>query len=294
MVGDRLHGAAVSDGEGNATVGAELFSFNEADFERVRRLIYQHAGINLSDSKRTMVYSRLVRRLRVLKDSSFAAYLERVKNGDGPEWQHFVNALTTNLTSFYREAHHFPILAKHLRSLPRKSRLRIWCCAASTGEEPYTIAFTAIEAFGTTTPPVEIIATDIDTNVLDRARAGVYAEESVAKLERDRLKRFFLRGSGANEGKVRVKPEVRALVQFEQLNLLDREWSVGADFSVIFCRNVMIYFDKETQLRVARRLSAACALDGLLFFGHSENLSLARDVLESCGQTVYRPTRSRA
>jgi chemotaxis protein methyltransferase CheR len=271
------------------SVESELFSFSDDDFEQVRRLIYRHAGISLSDSKRNMVYSRLVRRLRAVEAPTFASYLETVQHGSGPEWQHFVNALTTNLTSFYREAHHFPILAKHLREMPRSGAIRIWCCAASTGEEPYTIAFTALEALGTSASRVEIVATDIDTAVLAKAERGIYPREAVAKLDQARLTRFFQRGRGANEGLARVRPEVRALVRFEQLNLLDEKWPVGGDFSAIFCRNVMIYFDKETQLKLARRLAQAASPTGLLFFGHSENLAAARDRLEPRGQTVYRP-----
>ncbi len=294
MVADQSRKAARTDVEETAAPGgADVFHFEDADFERVRKLIYQHAGITLSDSKRTMVYSRLVRRLRALGESDFSSYLRRVQNGDGPEWQNFVNSLTTNLTSFYREAHHFKILARHLEAQPAQSKKRIWCAAASTGEEPYTIAFTAIEALGSSNPAVEIVASDIDTSVLARAEQATYPLDTVAKMEPERLKHFFLRGKGTNEGLVRVKPEVRCLVTFKQLNLLDSRWPLEGPFTAIFCRNVMIYFDKETQLKLARRLAALLAPDGLIFFGHSENLSQVRDVLESCGQTVYKHANAR-
>ena len=260
------------------------------DFERVRALIYQRAGIALNPTKRSMVQSRLTRRLRALSLDSFTAYLDRLESGsdDAPEWQQFVNALTTNLTSFFREAHHFPVLAQHLLESAGRAPLRVWCCAASTGEEPYTLAMTAIDAFKSRTPPVSILATDIDTAVLERARRGVFADETVERLDADLLKRHFLRGTGANAGHVRVRAELQALLSFRQLNLLAPRWPVQERFDAIFCRNVMIYFDKPTQHRVLERLAAHLNPDGLLFAGHSENFTQSRDVFELQGKTVYR------
>jgi chemotaxis protein methyltransferase CheR len=266
---------------------AQEFVMRDSEFERICRLIHQRAGITLAPSKRTMVYSRLARRLRALGDTNFAEYLKRLDGADSDEWQQFVNALTTNLTSFYRESHHFEILLEHLKARRTQGRLRIWCNAASTGEEPYTLAFTAIEAFGTLNPPVEIIATDIDTQVLKRARLGVYPLESVKNLPPERISRFFRRGIGENEGMVRVRPEVANLVSFSQQNLLDPNWSVGAGFTAIFCRNVMIYFDRATQLGLLERMAPCLSPDGLLFAGHSENLSHARAFFHPLGQTVY-------
>ncbi|MES1988060.1 MAG: CheR family methyltransferase [Pseudomonadota bacterium] len=225
------------------------FDFTNNDFSRVRKLIYQHAGISLSEAKSDMVYSRIGRRLRTVGFDSFKTYLDNLENENNPEeWEAFTNALTTNLTSFFREEHHFPILAEHLVSL--KKPIRIWCSAASTGEEPYTIAMTACEAFGTMKPPVEIIATDIDTNVLATASRGVYPYERVSKLSLERRKQFFQKGTGAQEGSVRVRNELRSLITFEQLNLLDEQWTLGEPFDAIFCRNVMIYFDKPTQTKI--------------------------------------------
>ncbi|MBN8492345.1 MAG: methyltransferase domain-containing protein [Burkholderiales bacterium] len=270
---------------------------SQADFERVRSMIHRHAGIALNPSKRTMVYSRLSRRLRVLGKADFAGYLDELERSgsDQPEWQEFVNALTTNLTSFFREAHHFPVLTQHLRQRAAMAPLNIWCCAASTGEEPYTLAMTARDAFeGRSAPAVSILATDIDTAVLERARQGVYPIDAVAKLDAGLLRRHFLRGSGGSAGLVRVRPELVSMISFRQLNLLESRWPMDTRFDAIFCRNVMIYFDKPTQTRVLQRLARHLKPDGLLFAGHSENFTHARDLFELQGKTVYRLARSAA
>jgi len=262
------------------------FVFEPADFRRVRELIYQHAGIVLADSKQQLVYSRLSRRLRALKLQSFKEYLDGMERGELDDWQNFVNALTTNLTSFFREPHHFPILAEHLRR-PRPGRShRIWCSAASTGEEPYSIAITAVEALGPN-PPVEILASDIDTQCLRKAAEGVFSLESAEKLAPEQLRRYFLRGTGPRDGLVRVRPELQSLIRFQQVNLLDARYPFQGPFDVIFCRNVMIYFDKPTQLKILERFSSVLAPDGLLFCGHSENFTQARGLFRLRGKTVY-------
>jgi chemotaxis protein methyltransferase CheR len=263
------------------------FGFTDADFERIRRLIRAQAGIALGPAKRNLAYSRVSRLVRAAGLSSFHAYLERLEAyGDAAAWQAFVNALTTNLTSFFREAHHFPVLARHLQSRPRNEPITLWCSAASTGEEPYSIAITACEAFNTLTPPVRIVASDIDTRVLDTAAQGVYPLERVEGLERERLRRFFQRGTGAHAGYARVRPELRALVEFRQVNLLDDAWPVPGGLVAIFCRNVLIYFDRATQAGVVARFAPLLARDGLLFAGHSENLAYARQ-FRARGHTVY-------
>ena len=265
---------------------AKVFEFTARDFARVRTLIYRQAGIALAESKQEMVYSRLARRLRAKGLNSFAEYLDRLEAGhDGAEWEAFTNALTTNLTAFFREEHHFPILAEHLRKL--KGPASIWCSASSTGEDPYSLAMTACEVYDTLTPPVTIVATDIDTNVLDTAAAGVYPEERVSKLSRDRLKRFFQRGVGERAGLVRVRPELRQLVTFKPLNLLASAWPINGQFDAIFCRNVMIYFDKPTQSKILTRFVPLMKPDGLLFAGHSENFLYACDAFKLRGKTVY-------
>ncbi|WUR11510.1 CheR family methyltransferase [[Empedobacter] haloabium] len=263
------------------------FDFNARDFERVRGMIYKRAGIALADSKQEMVYSRLARRLRATGISSFVKYLDDLEAGRlGNEWEAFTNALTTNLTSFFRESHHFPLLAEHVKK-HRGEQLNIWCSASSTGEEPYSIAITVCEAFGTLTPPVHIIATDIDTNVLATAANGVYPIERIDKLTPEQQRKFFLKGKGDKAGLVRARPELRQLITYRQLNLLDEKWDIRGPFDVIFCRNVMIYFDKATQRKILSRFVPLMKPDALLFAGHSENFLYVSDALKLRGKTVY-------
>ena len=268
---------------------AREYEFTERDFAQVRKLIYEHAGISLSENKQDMVYSRLSRRLREKGLSRFADYLKLLETADAEEWQAFTNALTTNLTSFYRESHHFPILAEHLAQRRRAGGepLTLWGCAASTGEEPYTIAMTAIEALKDSAPNVRILATDLDTNVLARADAGVYDLERIEALTPERTRRFFLRGKGANAGGVKVRPELRKLITFRQQNLLDAKWPVRGPFDVIMCRNVMIYFDKETQRQILEKFAPLLRADGLLFAGHSESFFHSAHLFKLRGKTVY-------
>lgn len=270
--------------------GLKGFEFTASDFARVREMIYRQAGISLNESKREMAYSRLARRLRAKGVETFREYLDRLENGlDEAEWEEFTNALTTNLTSFFREEHHFPILEKHLKA--QEKPLSIWCSASSTGEEPYSIAMTACEAFGTLSPPVSIVATDIDTQVLEIASRGVYPIERLEKIGQDRQRRFFLRGKGDREGMAKVRPELQRLVEFRQLNLLSPSWPVKGPFDAIFCRNVMIYFDKPTQARILERFAPLMKPSGLLFAGHSENFLYASSAFRLKGKTVYELER---
>jgi chemotaxis protein methyltransferase CheR len=264
------------------------FAFSSRDFERVRRLIHDHAGIHLHAGKQAMVYSRLSRRLRETGHRSFSDYLGWLqRNHDSAartEWQQFVNGLTTNLTAFFREAHHFDCLAHDLRE--RRGRdLRIWCAAASTGEEPYSIAMVVDETLGAQAS-VEIVASDIDTTVLASAERGVY-DADARGLSVARLQRHFLRGKGANHGRIRVRPALARRVAFRSLNLIEPRWDLGAPFDIVFCRNVMIYFDAPTQRRVLHRLHAALAPAGLLYVGHSENFTQAREWFRLRGKTIY-------
>jgi chemotaxis protein methyltransferase CheR len=279
--------------------GAErAFVFEERDFRRVCRMIHEYAGIQLSPHKRDMVYGRLVRRLRALSLEHFSDYLDLVEADRDAEVQAFVNALTTNLTSFFREDYHFTALAEQLREAharqPRgsSSPLLVWCAAASTGEEPYSLAITACEAFDSATPPVRILATDIDTQVLQTGARGVYPVERIDGLGPQRRRRFFQRGTGPNEGQCRVRPELQALIEFRPLNLLDADYGMaGQRFTAVFCRNVMIYFDKATQYRVLRQVVPLLTADGRLYAGHSESFHHAADLVAACGRTVYRAAR---
>lgn len=266
---------------------AREFLFTDQDFQRIRKLIYDHAGINLSEAKKDMVYSRLGRRLRATGLASFREYLAFLETDNEAEWEAFVNSLTTNLTSFFREPHHFPLLAEHLAKVKHRKPIDLWCSAASTGEEPYTMAMTAVDTFGSFTPPVRILATDLDTNVLKMAQSGIYPNERVEKLSPDLLKRFFLKGTGSNAGHVQVRKELRDMITFRQLNLLDAKYPIHGPFEAIFCRNVMIYFDKPTQYNILQKFIPFLRSDGLLFAGHSESFQHAVDLFNIRGKTVY-------
>ena len=265
---------------------AREFVFTGADFHRIKKLIYEHAGISLAASKQEMVYSRLARRLRVNNLTRFADYIALLEKKGQAEWQAFVNSLTTNLTSFFREPHHFAELARFIEGRrSRRDRLTIWCNASSTGEEPYSIAMTVADVYGSFTPPVTIIASDVDTSVLEKASAGVYTRDRIEKLSADQLRRFFLPGN--DEDTVRVRPELRSLLSFRQVNLLDPTWPVRGPLDAIFCRNVMIYFDRVTQRRVLQKLAPLLRADGLLFAGHSESFLHSEDIVRLRGNTVY-------
>lgn len=264
------------------------FAFSKDDFERVRRTLYAKSGINLTDTKDSLVYSRLARRLRALSLKSFDDYLTYLKLTP-EEDENFINALTTNLTSFFREPHHFEALAEYLRKHPGERT--IWCAASSTGEEPYSIAMTVAEVFDSFDNPVTIIASDIDSNVLEKAKAGIYSADATTKLTVEQCKRFLHRGKGQNKGKVRVVPQLRKNVTFRRVNLMDVTWPIRAPIDVIFCRNVMIYFDKPTQHNILKRMIALQPDDGLYFAGHSENFNKATDLVVPVGKTIYKPAR---
>lgn len=270
------------------------FAFTDQDFETLRRMVMEHAGIALSDAKRQLIYSRLSRRLRALSLRSFSDYV-RLLDGDNEELVNFVNAVTTNLTSFFRENHHFEYLAGELMSYWTRSRagkrsIRIWSAGCSTGEEPYSIAMTMLERL----PggwDFKLLATDLDTQVLATASAGIYAEERVNGIAPARLRRWFRQGKGANAGKVRVSPDLQSVITFKQLNLMN-DWPMRQPFDAIFCRNVIIYFDAPTKHRLAGRFAEQLTNDGHLFIGHSESLMRVSDRFELIGNTIYRRSAS--
>ncbi len=262
------------------------FEFTPHDFARVRELIYHRAGISLSEIKSDMVYNRLGRNVRRAGHRTFKAYLDFIEEANNAlEWEAFTNALTTNLTAFFREAHHFPILAEHMLAL--QPGIKIWCAASSTGEEAYSIAMTACEIFGTLKPQVEILATDIDTRVLSVAKRGVFPISSVANLSDERRTNFFLRGKGGCEGSVKVCNALRKMVTFKQMNLLSLNLPVEGQFDAIFCRNVMIYFDNPTRSTILEGFRPLLKKSGLLFVGHSENLNYVSNAFKLRGNTVY-------
>ncbi len=276
-----------------AVAATREYPFSARDFDRVRRLIYARAGINLNESKQNMVYSRLSRRLRATGLNDFPTYLDRIEQDAqfaANEEQEFVNALTTNLTAFFREGHHFPVFAQFLAAQQHGAPVRVWCAAAATGEEPYSIAMTILDTLSAGAN-ARLLATDIDTNVLAQARRGVYRLEAARACGDERLRRHFLRGTGANDGLARVRPEVARLIDFAQLNLLEAGWEAQRRFAdtvdAVFIRNVMIYFDKPTQRRILERIAGILRKGGLLFVGHSENFTDSRTHFVLRGKTVY-------
>jgi chemotaxis protein methyltransferase CheR len=269
----------------NLAAPSREFAFNAEHFRVISARVYNFSGIRLPEGKREMVYARLSRRLRALGLSSFDDYL-RFLELEPAEWEHCTNALTTNVTSFYRESHHFDILAAHARATAGEAGpFRVWSAGCSSGEEPYTIAMCLSEAIPGAN--FQVLATDLDTQVLASAREGVYPLKSVQALPAERQKRFFLRGTGRFEGHARVRRDLAARVTFERLNLMDADWPVESGFHAIFCRNVMIYFDKPTQRRLIERYWSLLSPKGLFFAGHAESLLDNGRHFRLRGQTVY-------
>ncbi len=259
----------------------------DSDFKRICTMIYDRAGIVLDGNKKEMVYGRLSKRLRLHGIQSFTPYLDRLSSQPGArEWESFTNALTTNLTAFFRESHHFPLMAKHIESLKRP--VRIWCAASSTGEEPYSIAMTIFETLSPfSASQSKIIATDIDTEALSKATAGIYPIADVLKLGEERTKRFFLKGGGEKNGFARVRPELNSIIEFKRLNLNSSPWDISGKFDIIFCRNIMIYFNRESQAKILNGFAPLLHDDGLLITGHSENFTYLKSDFRLRGQTVY-------
>lgn len=256
------------------------------DFEHATRLLQHRAGIVLGDHKQDMAGRTLALRAHALGHETVHDYLEELaRNALSPEWEHFVNTFTINHTAFFREEHHFDILARFVRT--RSKPISVWCCAASTGEEPYTIAMTLRESCPNPDVGVSIWATDIDTEAVRRAREGIYPQERIKPVPEDYLRKYFQRGTGRRTGMVRVKDSLRNLIDFGMFNLLQNDWPAPRSFDVIFCRNTMIYFDKATQTRILERFAPTLKPGGLLFAGHSENFTYLTDAFRLQGQTVY-------
>jgi chemotaxis protein methyltransferase CheR len=265
---------------------AGLPEAGDEDIALSTRLLKARTGLVLGSHKRDMVGRVLGLRARDTGARTVADYLTVLQRGIEPaEWEHFVNAFTINHTAFFREQHHFDTLAKFARA--RKTPVSVWSCAASTGEEAYSIAMTLREALPAIDLRQAVWATDIDTQAIARARAGVYPRDRADSVPEPLLKRYFQRGQGARAGQVRIKPLLSSLVQFDTFNLCAPNWPGGRTFDAIFCRNVMIYFDKETQVRILDRLAPMLRPGGLLFVGHSENFTYLTDKFRLLGQTVY-------
>lgn len=280
-----------------STAGAAI---TDAEFAAFQALVLRVSGISLTDSKRQLVLSRLAKRLRDLGCESYGEYYRLVTEGDPlrKELQRMINCITTNKTDFFREPHHFTFLRDRVFAEHEAERagrpLRIWSSACSSGEEPYSIVMQALRHYGyRAATEVQVFASDIDTEVLRRAEAGVYAIERVEAMTEEEIRRHFLRGTGEAMGQVQVRPEVRALATFKRINLTESRWPIPDELDVIFCRNVIIYFDRETQERLMRSFAAKLRPGGYLILGHSENLLWLADIFEPLGQTVYRVREGR-
>jgi len=271
------------------------FEFRDKDFRFICELVAEQAGITLNDGKRELVYGRLAKRLRALELETFSQYCDVLKDEKSDEVLHCVNAITTNVTAFFRENHHFDFM--HSTVLPElgaaskktgKRDLNIWSAGCSTGQEPYSIAMNLCEYKPLLDGwDIEILATDLDSMVLEQARSGIYRIDHLENVSLERRKQFFLKGKGANEGSARIIPRIHNMIRFEYLNLIER-WDIKHGFDVIFCRNVMIYFDKEMRQRLLLNFAQRLSPNGFLFVGHSESLSGISDVFEPVGTTIYR------
>jgi len=279
--------------EDQALIRAREFQFTDSDFNALRTLVKEMTGINLAASKRELVYGRISRRLRALGLSSFGVYRGLLESGDGSELVAFCNALTTNLTSFFRESHHFDylrdeFLAARRNAGLRSGRIRIWSSACSSGEEPYSIAMTIMEAFSDWQKwDIKILATDLDSDILACAQSGCYTADRVKGLDAKRLARFFTGSGEGAERRYRVIPDLANLITFKQINLV-HDLPMPGPLDAIFCRNVVIYFDKETQRALFARIAKLQRPGDLLFLGHSETLFKVSDEYALIGRTVYR------
>jgi chemotaxis protein methyltransferase CheR len=273
------------------------FAFSEEDFNSLRTLVRKHTGISLSDAKRELVYGRLSRRLRALGIDSFRDYRNLLTaDPEGQEMVEFCNAITTNLTSFFRESHHFDYLREQvllaLGTRPPGQRLRIWSAGCSTGEEPYSIAMTVRESLPQASRhDIRILATDLDSDVLSRGRTGVYAEDRIKGMSRARLSSFFREQIDGGLVRWTVTADLRELITFKQLNLM-HELPMRGPFDVIFCRNVVIYFDKDTQRDLFRRFAQLQRPGDVLFLGHSESMFKVSEAYTLVGRTIYRRSDS--
>jgi chemotaxis protein methyltransferase CheR len=276
----------------------EANGLSTKDFEFICQFVHNAAGIVLGENKREMVYRRLARITRERKLKNFSDYCHLLRTQSDKEEDYFINAITTNLTSFFRENHHFDYLLQHeiprivteeKKSVRQRKRLRIWSSASSTGEEPYSIAITFLRAmkgelFGW---DIKILATDVDSNVLAQGAAGVYDNSRIEELPEELKRQCFIQGTGKNNNNVKVSEKLKSLVTFKRLNLL-HDWPMKGPLDVIFCRNVIIYFDKKTQQELFSRYYELLKPGGLLILGHSENLGQYQQYFTNEGRTIFR------
>jgi len=269
------------------------FDFTGQDFSRVQKIVYDFAGIDLNESKKNLVYNRLSKRIRFLDRTSFKDYLDYVSEQGESEFVHLINAITTNLTFFFRENHHFEYLAETvipelIKANQSSKKIRIWSAGCSTGEEPYSLAIVLKECVPKGWD-ARVLATDLDTTVVQTGMAGVYKSDRLKGVSEARKKRWFLKGTGSMDGWIKVKPGLQEIIDFGQINLMN-DWPIKDTIDVIFCRNVVIYFDKPTQSKLFDRYADLLTNDGHLFIGHSESLYKVCDRFDLLGKTIYKKT----
>ncbi|VAW70053.1 Chemotaxis protein methyltransferase CheR [hydrothermal vent metagenome] len=268
------------------------FPFTDNDFSFIQNLVAERTGIVLTDIKRTMVYSRIARRIRQCGVSNFEEYCRLLKDGDESELIAFTNAITTNLTSFFREPHHFKYLfdtvLPELEKAKSDKRIRIWSAGCSSGEEPYSIAMTVQDYFKHKPDwDIKILATDLDYEMVEHASNGIYKEDRVTGLDKSHLRNYVKKGKGKLDGRVKMDKRLVDMITFKQLNLL-HDWPFKGPFDFMFCRNVVIYFNKETQKELFDRYANHLSDGAALFIGHSESLFKVTKRFKSMGQTIYR------
>jgi chemotaxis protein methyltransferase CheR len=301
-----MHADAASSTAENFPSASGLFTITQKEFVVFRELIFKEAGISLSDAKRALVCSRLSRRLRHFGFKTFTQYYDYLMHSDaaGAELLQMINCITTNKTDFFRESHHFDFLREFFFPQVREralwghaKRLRIWSAGCSSGEEPYTIGLVAREFFGVLPGwDVKILASDVDTEMLRIGAQGIYPAERLESVPLELRKRHFLRGRGEWAGYYRVRNELRELVTFRRINFADDPWPINTRFDLIFCRNVIIYFNRETQRKFFERLARYLHPYGCLMVGHSESLQWLSDLFVPLSGTIYRlkdPRRDR-
>jgi chemotaxis protein methyltransferase CheR len=279
-------------------------AITDDEFEAFRHLIYNESGISLHEGKRALVCSRLSKRLRVLGMHSYLDYYAYLLHSDtdGQEMQQMINCITTNKTEFFREPHHFDFIRNVLvpqaqqraaRGGPR--RLRFWSAGCSRGHEPYSLAITILEALGPSRGwDVKILASDIDTEVLETAFQGIYPLDELHGISDELKRKYFLRGTGRRQGDAQARAELKRLITFRRINLTEASWAIQTQFDLILCRNVIIYFNGETQRDLFQRFANFLKPDGHLMLGHSENMPTAQRQFQAIGGTIYRyqPARS--
>lgn len=267
------------------------FRFTVDDFNYLRKLSNEHSGIQVPDERFDMFYSRLSKRVRKLGLIDFKEYCQYLKDYPEQEFTEFINSITTNLTAFFREIHHFEylrdvVIPEVMKRNKNTKQIRVWSAGCSTGEEPYTLAMTLLDNVPSDWD-IKILATDLDTNVLQTAMDGVYSDERVTDLSEDVLKRWFMRGKSSQGGLVKVKPALQKIIQFKKLNLM-QDWPMKCQFDFIFCRNVLIYFDRETKALLAKKYAKMLASRSWLFIGHSESLNQLSNEFDLVATTTYR------